>query len=99
LRRYFASSPPWSSETVELTLPLGRRHVALIANRPFREDKVLVNFDGVRVINARTVFFAKRVLLAYPTTNAEKAGLFEAQVLTERSDFDTPILDAFETHT
>jgi hypothetical protein len=93
------SSPPWSSETVELTLPLGRRHVALIANRPFREDKVLVNFDGVRVINARTVFFAKRVLLAYPTTNAEEAGLFEAQVLTERSAFDTPILDAFETHT
>lgn len=91
------SSPPWSSARLELTLPLDRRHVALIANRRFSDGKMRVNFDGVRVVNARTVFFAKRVLLAYPTTNTEEAALFEAQVLTERTAFATPLLEAFES--
>lgn len=88
----------WESPTLELTMPLDRRHAALIANRPLPRT-ALVNFDGVRVVNARTAFFAKRFVLAYPTQDIDEAALFQAQVLTERTAFDTPLLEGFPLST
>ncbi len=83
----------FASDSLELTLPLDRRHAALIANRAL-PDKVSVNFDGVRVVNARTAFYAKRVILAYPE-NEESAAVWMAEVMTERTAFDTPLLAGF----
>lgn len=85
----------WSSPTIELTIPLDRRHAALIANIDL-PPIVRVNLDGVRVVNARTAFFAKRLVLAHPTDDAVQALFFEYQVINGRYAWDAPLLAAFQ---
>lgn len=81
----------WASPSLELTIPLDKRHVALIVNRELDAVPKL-NINGMRVVNARTAFFTKRVIMACPTDDLIEAAFFETQVLTERTAFDVPLL-------
>jgi hypothetical protein len=83
-----------SSPTLELTIPLDHLHAAFIANRPM-PPFIWANFGMVRVINSRTAFFAKRAILAYPSTDP-RGELFEMEVRTSRAAFATPLLPAFD---
>lgn len=83
-----------SSPTLELTIPLDRLHAAFIANRPL-PPIAGANFGTVRVINARTAFFAKRAILAYPG-NDPRGELFVEEVRTLEDAYASPLLPAFD---
>lgn len=84
----------FSSPGLELTIPLDRTHAALIANVPL-PPRGYANFGTARVINARTAFFTKRVLLAYPS-NDPRGELFVEEVLSLRDAYTTPLLPMFQ---
>jgi hypothetical protein len=83
----------FSSPGLELTIPLDRKHAALIANAPL-PPRGYANFGTVRVINARTAFFTKRVLLAYPS-NDPRGELFVEEVMSLSEAYATPLLPMF----
>lgn len=90
------SGPPsLSSPTLELTLPLDRRHVAFISNHPTGR-RAQCNTDAVRIVNARTAFFARRMVISYPHDDEEQLAIFVAEVLSEQNAFNVPLLAAFD---
>jgi len=83
--------PDMSSPLVELTLPITSRHLALFANRPMPK-KAKGNDGVVRIANARTMFFSKRMIFAYPHTDALANAMLLAEVQTYRNALDVPLL-------
>ncbi|HYK53077.1 MAG TPA: DUF4238 domain-containing protein [Candidatus Eremiobacteraceae bacterium] len=88
----------YDSPTVELTLPLSRRHLALFANRPVLA-RAKCNDGAVRIANGRTVFFSKRMIFAYPSADAEANAIALAQQITYRTAYCEPMLPAFDEMT
>ena len=85
----------YSSPTLELTLPLSRRHLAVFTNKPMLR-RAKCNEGAVRVANGRTVFFSKRMVFAYPSADDEAVALAVAQQITYRTAFDVPLLTGYE---
>jgi hypothetical protein len=79
---------------VELTLPLGRRHLAIFANQ--RLPRRAKCYNGVvRIANGRTTFYAKRMIFAYPSEDAEANALAVAQQITYRTAYLESLLPGF----
>ena len=85
----------YSSPTLELTLPISRRHLAVFANKPMPR-RAKCNEGAVRIANGRTVFFSKRMVFAYPSADDEAVALAVAQQITYRTAFDVRLLTGFD---
>jgi hypothetical protein len=78
---------------VELTLPLGRRHAVLFGNVPM-PLRATISPAGAAVINARTVFFARRSI--YTHNSEEVTTLAWFHIEHYRECFHKSLLDAVE---
>ena len=78
---------------VELTLPIGRRHAVVFANVPM-PLRAKISPAGAAVINARTVFFARRSI--YTHNSEEVTSLAWFHIEHYRECFQKSLLDAFE---
>ena len=85
--------PSFLAPRVELTFPISRHHAVMFANVPLPE-RVSINDYAGAILNSRTVFFARRMVLAHPSGAA--AAVAYASVADYRSLYTTPLLDAFK---
>jgi hypothetical protein len=83
----------YDNPRIELTLPLGRRHAVLFANVPM-PSRATISPAGAAVINARTVFFARRSI--YTHNSEEVTTLAWFHIEHYRECFHKSLLDAVE---
>jgi hypothetical protein len=83
----------YDNPRVELTLPLGRRHAVLFANVPM-PLRATISPAGAAVINARTVFFARRSIYTHNSEGVTNLAWFHIEHY--RECFHKSLLDAVE---
>lgn len=85
--------PAYDDPRIELTLPLDRRHAVLFANVPM-PLRATISPSGAAVINARTVFFARRSIY---THNSEEATNLAWFLIEHCCDcYHKPLLEAVD---
>jgi hypothetical protein len=85
--------PAWDDPRVELTLPLTRRHAVLFANVPM-PLRASISPAFAAVINARTVFFARRSI--YTHNSEEATNVAWAHIEHYRDFYHECLLDAVD---
>ena len=85
----------FASPTVELTLALGRRHAALLSNRPMPR-RATANNVVVHIMNGRTIFFAKRMFFAHPSDDAVATAMVELKFYEKF--YQIPLIQAFDAN-